>query len=216
MLALGLASSSLSAVASAACGRTQELAPTKDLPGRAPLAIGDSVLLGAAEEAAALGYAVDVRGCRQMSEGLEVLRAVPRRALPRLVVIALGSNSEISMREIRAALRRLGPRRTLALVTPVEIRGQPPTDARRIRRAARRWPTRIVVVDWARRAARRSELTGRDGIHLTPTGRTAMARMLRRALPYATGRRRPKGGSPDDPEPAIGDQDDPDSGGLQV
>src|SRR6478736_2942713 len=51
------------------CGGVQRFAPgRRAIPGRAPLAIGDSVLLGAAPAVAARGYEVDVRGCRQMSE----------------------------------------------------------------------------------------------------------------------------------------------------
>src|SRR4051812_3063468 len=38
--------------------------------GRAPLALGDSVMLGAADRLAAAGFEVDARGCRQMGAGL--------------------------------------------------------------------------------------------------------------------------------------------------
>jgi hypothetical protein len=39
-------------------------------------------------------------------------------ALPRVVVIALGSNSSFTRGDVRSALRILGPRRILGLVTP--------------------------------------------------------------------------------------------------
>src|SRR4051794_4507534 len=58
--------------------------------GRAPLAIGDSVMLGAADRLAAAGFEVDARGCRQMSQGLDIL--AQRRTLPRVVIVALGTN----------------------------------------------------------------------------------------------------------------------------
>lgn len=145
--------------------------------------IGDSVMLGAAEEVARLGYTVDVRGCRMATEGLERLELHARaEGLPRFVVIALGSNSDVTARDIGRALRILGPRRRLGLVTPNEIVGTPPRDARTMRRMADRRADRIVLVDWARRSGGRRALTASDGIHLTIDGRQALTRMMRKAL----------------------------------
>jgi hypothetical protein len=169
-------------VAEAACGKTQRFAAAKDAgPGRAPLVVGDSVMLGAAEEAAAAGFDVDVRGCRPIEEGLWVLRKRRRAGrLPRLVVVALGSNSSFTREEVRAALRILGPDRRLGLVTPREVRGTPRSmdDAPALRAAATRWPKRTALVDWARYSKRRPKLTYSDRIHLTPAGQRAMARLL--------------------------------------
>jgi hypothetical protein len=172
------------APADAGCGKAKRFPATADAGlGRAPLAIGDSVLLGAAQEAAAVGYDVDVRGCRQIAEGLGVLRRRERAGvLPRVVVIALGSNSSFTRQDVRAALRILGPRRILGLVTPREIRGMPLDDAARLRAAARSWPRRIELVDWVRRTKRRRGLTYSDGIHLTAAGQRDLARLLRAPL----------------------------------
>lgn len=172
------------AAAEAGCGNAQRFAATADTGiGAAPLAIGDSVLLGAAEEAAAVGYDVDVRGCRQISEGLDVLRKRARGgALPRVVVIALGSNASIAVADVRAALRVLGPSRILGLVTPREIRGMPLDDAATLRAAADRWPRRIELVDWVARTKRQRGLAYSDGIHLTPTGQRVMAELLKAPL----------------------------------
>ncbi|HEX2070375.1 MAG TPA: hypothetical protein VHF90_01855 [Thermoleophilaceae bacterium] len=173
------------ALAEAACGRAKRFAASSDAGfGKPPLAIGDSVLLGAAEEAAAIGYDVDVRGCRQFAEGLEVLRRrASRGALPRLVVIALGSNWSITDADVREALRILGPRRLLGLVTPREVRGTPLDDAATLRGAAARWPRRIELVDWVARTRRQRGLTYRDGIHLTALGQRTLATLL--AAPLA-------------------------------
>jgi hypothetical protein len=172
------------AVADAGCGRTKHFASTADAGvGQAPLAIGDSVLLGAAEEAAAIGYDVDVRGCRQMAEGLDVLRKYARAdGLPRVVVIALGSNSSITRGDVRMALRILGPNRILGLVTPREVRGTPYTDAATLRAAAATWPRRIALVDWVRQTKRHKGMTYSDGIHLTSAGQRAMANLLKAPL----------------------------------
>jgi hypothetical protein len=176
--------SAMPAAAEAGCGKTKRFASTADAGiGQAPLAIGDSVLLGAAEEAAAVGYDVDVRGCRQMAEGLEVLRKYARAgSLPRVVAIALGSNSSIALADVRAALRILGPRRILGLVTPREIRGTPATDTATLRAAAKRWPRRIVLVDWVKHTKRSKGMTYSDGIHLTAAGQLALAGLLKAPL----------------------------------
>jgi hypothetical protein len=172
------------ATADAGCGKTKRFASTADAGiGQAPLAIGDSVLLGAAEETAAVGYDVDVRGCRQMAEGLTVLRKYARAGgLPKVVVIALGSNSSITSTDVRTALRVLGPSRVLGLVTPREIRGTAYTDAATLRAAAKRWPRRIALVDWVKHTKRHKGMTYSDGIHLTAAGQFAMARLLKAPL----------------------------------
>jgi hypothetical protein len=207
-VACGLALAISVPAADGACGRTQRFAATKDLgPGRAPLVVGDSVMLGAAEEAAAIGYDLDVRICRPTAEGLDVLRARKRqRRLPRLAVIALGANSDFTRADVRAALRILGPKRMLGLVTPREVPGLSTGDAAKMRAAARRWPGRIVLLDWVQYARKRSGLTYGDGIHLTPSGQRAMARVLERALPFADGPQAPAAAPPPaDPAPSGGD-----------
>lgn len=184
-------------VADAGCGKTQRFAATADAGlGAAPLAIGDSVLLGAAPETAAIGYDVDVRGCRQIAEGIEVLRKRARtRGLPRLVVVALGSNSAFTLADVRTVLRLLGPERLLGLVTPREVRGTAVDDAVTLRAAALRWPRRIALVDWAKHSKARPRLTGSDGIHLTIAGRTALAGLLKAPLArLAPGSPPPSGG----------------------
>ena len=98
--------------AQAACGGVQHFQPTK-LRGRGapPLAVGDSVMLGAATQLRRRGFEVDVRGCRQMSEGLAVLSARRRAgSLPKVVVVALGTNWTVTTGQIRSALRILGAR----------------------------------------------------------------------------------------------------------
>ena len=169
--------------AHAACGGVERSGPGKRaVPGRAPLAIGDSVMLGAVDEVAAVGYEVNVRGCRQMSEGLRVI-AGKRRAgkLPALVVVALGANWQIEPGEIRRALQIMGPGRVLGMVTPREDS----RDQRVIYAAGRRHRGRMVVLDWAAYTAGRPEWFADDGLHLGAGGAQALARLLRRALPLA-------------------------------
>ncbi len=165
--------------AEAACGGVQHFSPTKlRRPGAPPLAVGDSVMLGAAPQLRRRGFEIDVRGCRQMSEGLQLLSA--RKSLPQVVVIALGTNWTVSTSQIRAALRILGPNRVLGLVTPPEVGGVASSDQRVMRAAGRRWRLRVKVLDWV--AYSSGHAWTWDGMHLRPEGAVAYARLLSRAF----------------------------------
>jgi hypothetical protein len=171
----------LAPASAVACDASQHVAARHSpAHGRAPLAIGDSVMLGAADRLARAGFEVDARGCRQMAAGLEMLRA--RRhagTLPRVVVVALGTNWVITHHDIRRALAIAGPRRLLVLVTPRELGGGSGSDARVEREAGRRHPRRIAVADWVRFSAGHGSWFAGDGIHLGPGGIAGMVRLLR-------------------------------------
>lgn len=172
------------AVAEADCGGVQHFRPTaKQRPGPPPLAIGDSVMLGATRELAAAGFEVDTRGCRQMSEGLRLI-AARRRAgsLPDVVVVALGTNWYITTADIRTGLRLLGRNRVLGMVTPTEPGGGSSSDHAVIRAAGRRWPNRVKVLDWAALSSGRDYTW--DGMHLKPEGAAAFSRLLSRAFSW--------------------------------
>ena len=166
--------------AAAACGGVKHVRPKVDRnPGRAPLAIGDSVLLGALNQVSGAGFEIDTRGCRQMSEGLRVLRRRKRAGtLPRFVAVSLGANLDIGRGEIRSALRILGRKRVLGMVTPREDAH----DARVIRAARRRHGKRMIVLDWGAYSRGRSGWFSGDGLHLGPGGAAGLARLLGRGL----------------------------------
>jgi hypothetical protein len=185
--------------AAAACGASQHHRPVaNDRPGPAPLAVGDSVMLGAVPELRRAGFEVNARGCRQMSEGLELL-AGRRRSLPGVVVVALGYNWTISIAEIRRALIILGPRRVLGMVTP---RGEYASARAAIRAAGRRWPARVKVLRWAARSAGKPWTW--DGLHLTPAGSRGFARLLSNAFEWPLPGAEPKAEAeaPKGPPPA--------------
>ena len=149
-------------------------------PGVAPLAIGDSVMIGAAHELSRRGIEVDARCARNPREGLELLQERKRRGrLPEIVIFALGTNIAVSSRDIRRALRVVGRRRTLMLVTP--FRSWRPFYTGPMRRAARRHRDRTKLIDWARRANRNQRWIAGDGTHVNPSGAEAYARLIKRA-----------------------------------
>jgi hypothetical protein len=168
-----------------ACGGVQKAKPERDVSrGRPPLAIGDSPMLLALPNLGAAGYRANARGCRQYPEGLAVMRSRKRDGkLPRLVVIALGSNASITRDNIHEALDIIGRRkRTLGLVTPRELGGGSSSDAEVVRTEADRHRHRIVLLDWVKKSAGHSNWFQSDGLHLTLTGAKKFTNMLKRPL----------------------------------
>lgn len=149
-------------------------------PGRAPLVVGDSTMLLAAGHLAARGIEADARGCRLLARGVELL-AARRRAgtLPQVAVLALGSNGAIGGAQIARALRVVGPARVLGLVTPARTGSG---SAGAMRRAARRHPGRVVLIDWMRYSRGRSGVFAGDGLHVSDRGARLFARYVRRRL----------------------------------
>jgi hypothetical protein len=205
----GLAAAVALAVPAAAeaCGASQQHGPVaNDRPGPAPLAVGDSVMLGAVPELRRAGFEVNARGCRQMSEGVELLASRPG-SLPDRVVVALGYNWTITIEEIRRALIILGPRRVLGMVTP---RGEYASARAAIHAAGRRWPARVQVLRWAARSSGKPWTW--DGLHLTPAGARGFARLLSNAFEWALPGAEPNAKEPK-PKPEEPAPEQPQAGG---
>jgi hypothetical protein len=179
--------------AGAVCGDAERFGALTARRQPPPLAIGDSVMLGAVEPLRRSGFDIDVRGCRSMAEGLEVL-AARGASLPRVVVMALGDNFPIELGDIARARVLLGPSRVLALVTP----SRSASSRAAILTAARRWPARVRVLDWAAVSGAQPSWTW-DGLHLTPAGAEAFAGLLRRAYDWPLPHPSPAG-----PRAAVG------------
>lgn len=173
-------------VAEAGCGGVETASPKHKVAPRPPLAVGDSSMLLALPALARVGYKANARGCRQFAEGLRLLRAARRRhELPHLVVLALGADASVTARQIQQAKKILGPKRKLGLVTPRELGGGESNDAKVIRNAGQRDPTRVKVLDWVHDSAGHSSWFQPDGLHLTFSGAKAFARLLKKLIPLA-------------------------------
>ena len=170
--------------AHAACGGVEQEKPRKDVNlGRAPIAIGDSPMLLALPDLAQEGYKANARGCRQWAEGLALIRQLRNEDhLPKLVVVALGSNGTVTKGNIRDALDLVGKKRTLGLVTPRESGGGSSSDADVVRREARDHKNRTVLLDWVDFSAGHPAWFQPDGLHLTFDGAAAFARLLKKPL----------------------------------
>jgi hypothetical protein len=173
--------------ANAGCGGIQvRHAQHKRNAGRPPLIIGDSVLLGAMKETAAAGFDLNTRGCRQWGEGMGVLRGYKRAGrLPHLVVMELGTDWTVSVRQIRAAMALIGPDRVLGLMTPREVGGFGGSDAAHMREVAGRFPDRTVLLDWVAYTRGRGSWFQPDGVHLTLAGAAGFGDFLKAALAFA-------------------------------
>lgn len=176
------------ASADAACGGVRAARSSRNIArGPEPQAIGDSVMLLAVPGLARAGFNVNAQGCRRWSQGHAILvRKKRHHRLPRLVVMALGTNWSITRREIGRTRRLLGPKRVLAIVTPREPGGYT-TDARRVREATRAHPRNLKLIDWVRISRGHGSWFGGDGIHLTYTGVRNYIRSLRSVLRFANG-----------------------------
>jgi hypothetical protein len=178
--AFALLAGAVPGLARADCGGTKYARPAGrlNLRHRPPLAIGDSTMLLAVQPLAAIGFEVNARGCRPMVDGLELLEQRRRHhRLPKVVLIHLGANYSLETWMIRRALRILGPRRILAMVTP-----RPGHDAEVVRSAGKRWPRRVKVLDWVRFHAGHYSWFSGDGLHLSESGVRAFVRLCRPIL----------------------------------
>jgi len=171
------------AMALAACCLGIHLQPPKHARryDPAPIAIGDSVLLGAAHEVARKGFEVDAREGRFMRNALKVLRHLRRdHRRPPVVVVAIGTNQPASGQEISQALALLRRGQTLAFVTPKRSWTGLPSGA--LYAAHRIHPRRVRILDWLAFSAGRDAWFYADGTHLRPSGAQAYARLLAHAL----------------------------------
>jgi hypothetical protein len=145
----------------------------------ASLAVGDSVMLAAAEELAAYGFAVDAQACRQMDQGLVVMQQ--RSTLPSLVVVALGSNANVTADQVRGVLELVGPFGRAIFVLPRALGGGPDPDGRVFRAAERAFPDQVSILDWPAYSEGHPDWLASDGLHLTGTGAKEFARFIAEA-----------------------------------
>jgi hypothetical protein len=180
----------------AACGGVVTARPTKRVnpKGRAPVAIGDSVMILAVKKLAGEGYHANAKGCRQWYEGVAMLAHKRKRhRLPHLVTLALGSNGPVTKDLAEQAVKATPKNRVLAFVTP---RGNVAGGGADVMRAvAKRHRHRVVLLDWARYSAGHGDWFGADRLHLTYAGAAAYARFLGKALRFAKPGEFPNGAS---------------------
>jgi peptidoglycan/LPS O-acetylase OafA/YrhL len=160
--------------------------PPRDL-GRDVTAIGDSVMLAAAQQLRAVlpGSYIDAQVSRQMSQGIAVVRALASRGeLRPIVVVGLGTNGPITMPQVRALQAVAGPRRTLVLVNTFVPRPWQSEVNAVLAAAARRYGD-VTIANWYTTIRNRTGLLWGDGVHPQPAGAVLYARMMAAAVRQA-------------------------------
>jgi hypothetical protein len=121
--------------------------------GPPPIAIGDSTMLLPIPDLNRVGFDVNALGCRGFRQSVWVARDMRNRGvLPRLVLINAYGNNGVTEDLIRFALKVLGPKRTLVLVTAynADTGAAPAPETNLLFDAQRRHPDQIKVLDWVK------------------------------------------------------------------
>ncbi|MEM8619733.1 MAG: acyltransferase family protein [Actinomycetota bacterium] len=147
------------------------------------IALGDSVMLGAAEELDALGFRVDAAVSRQMKAFLPTMSLMRDNATyGSVVVVHLGTNGGFSQATLDEMLGYMADVPTVILLTGRAPRGWIAGNNEMIRSVPFRFPN-VSVIDWE---AISGECPGNcfydDDIHLRPDGQNFYASILGRVL----------------------------------
>ena len=166
---------------------TQQASAAKDFSDTSGnfTAIGDSVMLGAAQELKDLfpESIIDAKESRQVTQAksiLEVLSA--NKQLEPTVIIALGTNGPFSQEKGQTLIDYLGADRTIYWVNVFGEHLQWPDQSNETIRALAKQNKNVTVIDWASYAASHSEWFYDDGIHLNADGRRAYAHLIKEVL----------------------------------
>jgi hypothetical protein len=138
-------------------------------PGSVPVtAIGDSVMLGAADEMhqrlGASGY-IDAKLNRYFSEAAPIIHDLRAKgALGRVVIIHLGTNGPVSNSDVDSVMAELNGVPNVLLVTVRVDRSWQDEVNQTLRNAATRYPN-VQIVDWYSYSAGHGDWFQSDGTH---------------------------------------------------
>jgi hypothetical protein len=163
--------------------------------GRAPVAIGDSTMILPIPNLDAVGYSVNARGCRGFKEAVNTAAKLKaKHHLPHLVLINSYGNGGVNPGLISDALKVLGKKRVLGLITTydADTGDAPAADTNVLFKSARQYPHRIFVLDWVKYSRPHHAAEPTPGAWFLPdlfhpnfTGADAYAQFLAQALPMA-------------------------------
>ena len=121
--------------------------------GPPPIAIGDSTMLLPIPDLTRVGFDVNAKGCRGFKQSVWVARDLRNRGvLPRLILINAYGNGGVNDDLIKFALKVIGPKRTLVLVTAynADTGEAPAPDTDVLVKAAKDHPDQIKLLDWVK------------------------------------------------------------------
>jgi lysophospholipase L1-like esterase len=146
-------------------------------------AIGDSVMLGAAENLAARGVVVDAAQSRQMRDYVPTVQALAAQGLlGDVVVVHLGTNGSFSEETMTAFFDALVSVPRVFVMTIHADRGYTQRNNELIASLPGRYPN-VTVIDWSALVAScDGNCLYADGIHLPPAGRRFYADLIFQAI----------------------------------
>lgn len=142
-------------------------------------ALGDSVMVGAAEQLSAAGFCVDAAQSRFFHEGVErVARLAAEGRLGSTVVVSLGTNGLIDPADLHQMMVHLA---TVPRVVVVTAKADRPwvAPSNELLRSLPATYANVVVADWEWAAGScPGSCFWDDGIHLRPDGRLFYAQLI--------------------------------------
>ena len=156
-------------------------------------AVGDSIMVASAAALAAAmpGIYINAQIGKQMQSGVAEIQALAAaRTLRHIVVIGLGTNGDVTARQLRQLRQAIGPNRDLVLVNTF---GPMPWEheVNTALEAAARPGGHTVLANWNHAIAADPSLLWPDGIHPQPSGAKLYARVVLTAAQAALSRAQP-------------------------
>jgi hypothetical protein len=149
------------------------------LPAKDRYALGDSVMLGAKSNLKGQGFRiVDAAESRQAYTGPALLR-MRGGALPKNVVVHLGTNGTFPLSVCKQIVSTAGAERRVFFVTIHVPRAWQKGNNKVIRECDAAFAAdRVHVIDWNAAAKQHPKWLYRDHTHLRPSGARAFARLI--------------------------------------
>ena len=161
--------------------------------GPPPIAIGDSTMLLPIPDLTRVGFDVNALGCRGFKQSIWVARDLRNRGkLPKLILMNAYGNGGVNDDLIKFALKVIGPKRKLVLVTAYDAdTGHPPApDTDVLVKAAKDHPDQVKLLDWVHHSLPHHRADPAPGAWFLPdlfhpnfAGAHAYGRFLAQVLP---------------------------------
>ncbi|MEM1333143.1 MAG: acyltransferase family protein, partial [Actinomycetota bacterium] len=157
----------------------ESTAPTTTLPTPSLIAVGDSVMLGAAQQLAELGFTVDAQESRAWINGLDYVQQLGAQdRLPDTMVIHLGTNGRISENDMQRMMDAVAEVPEVVLVTN-DVDRDYTADNNSLIYGAAAANDNVQVLDWQGLVnSCEGDCLEADGYHLKPDGRRYYASLV--------------------------------------
>lgn len=147
-------------------------AAASELPPKGRFGVGDSIMLSAEDEFAALETPVNAEVGRQFSTGLKVIRwRVAHTVMPRVLIVHLGTNGPIDPADCDELVTVAAPRRVFLVTVKVPRSWREPNNLT-LAACADRYE-RAYLIRWSAYSRTQTSWFAEDGFHLTAEGQLA-------------------------------------------